>query len=628
VGDRLKRRPVRLLLLGLLFAATAFALYAPALRSPFLFDDYTSIEANPRIAEVRNFLPPSGPRDAGYLSFALNHAASGLDPLPYHAVNVAIHALCALLVFLLVGSAADHLSPGGARAEEGGDGRNGPVALAAALLFLVHPVQTGAVSYVVQRFASLCTLFYLLSFACWLAASARYRRGGRFLEARHLVPYVASFLSALLAMKTKEIALTLPLAIAAWELLFRRKGAGAGERAVPAAYYLPVALSLLVVPAQLLSSAASPGELLGELERRTAETREIGRWEYLLTETRVVATYVRLFFLPAGQNLDYDYAVSKSLLEPAVLLSLAFHALVVAVSVRLYRRTEAGRILLVPFGVLWSYLALSVESGAVPIRDVIFEHRMYLPFAGMAAAATAAVEAGALRLAGERGRRALPVLLAAALLALSALTVARNVLWSDGLGIWRDAAEKSPAKARPRANLAALHFDGGRMEEAEREYVAALRLAPALPLLHVNLGNVYRVQGRRGEAAAEYRRALVCDPRFAEAHYGLGVVLAESGAREEGLGHLLLAVALSPSMHEAWVALANAEDGLGRKEEALAAYSRAIALRPDYALAWFNRGIAREGAGDRDGARSDFRKALELDPALAEARRRLDSPAP
>lgn len=621
MGDCLNRFIDRISapLLALLFAVAAFALYGVALRAPFLFDDYTSIVANTRLVRLWNYIPPAGPRGVGYLSFALNYAASGLEPAPYRAVNIAIHALNGLLVFYLLGRVADHLAP------ERKGGRNRALAAAAALLFLVHPVQTGAVTYVVQRFTSLSTLFYLLSFTCYLSAAERYRREGRFLDRGHLAPYVASVVSVLLAMKTKEIAFTLPLAILAWEFLFRRKGGGGGDWPVPLAYYLPLALSILVVPAQFLGSTSSIGELLGEVERRSRETTEIGRWEYFLTEARVLVIYVRLLFVPVGQNLDYDFVVSRSLLEPAVLLSFSFHALLVAAAVRIYRRAASGIILLIPFGVFWFYLTLSVESFIMPIHDVIFEHRMYLPSPGMIAAAAALLATAAERLPGERGRKALPCLLAASLLVLSALTVSRNLLWSDGIGVWRDAIAKSPGKARPRANLAELYLKLGRTAEAERELVEALRIDPSIPLLHNTLGNVYKLQGRFPEATAEYERALLLDPRLAEAFYGVGTILAEKGDRQGALQYLRKAVELSPGMYEAYVVIANVYDVMGRKEEALRLYAYAIAIRPDYDLAWFNQGILREGTGDREGARGDYRKALSLNPSLESARKRLET---
>jgi hypothetical protein len=525
--------------------AVSFCLYGVAIRAPFLFDDDANIVSNTNLAQLLESLLVAGPRGVGYLSFALNHAFSGLDPAPYRATNIVIHALNGLLVYRLVRQVADHFAPPG----EGGTNRE--LAAAVALLFLVHPVQTGAVTYVVQRFTSLSTLFYLLSFTCFLSAAKRYRRGGRFPDRRHLVPYAAAVVSAVLAMKTKEIAFTLPLAIFAWETLFRRKGSGNGERPLPLPYFLPFALSILVVPVQFLGTTASIGELLGEVGRRSMETTEIGRWQYLLTETRVLVTYVRLLFVPVGQNLDYDFAVSNSILEPAVLLSIAFHAFLVASAVRIHRRNRSGLVLLVPFGVLWFYLTLSVESTFVPIHDVIFEHRMYLPSPGMIAAAAGLFVTAAGRLSGDTGRKALPWLFVASLLVLSALTISRNLLWSDGIGIWRDTVAKSPGKARPRKNLGVALDQAGKSDEAIAQYLEAIRIEPHSAVTYANLGTALYESGRKADAIACYRTALRYSPGLAEAHLNLGIALEDRGNAAEAILHYREALRLRPGLLQA-----------------------------------------------------------------------------
>jgi hypothetical protein len=154
---------------------------------------------------------------------------------------------------------------------------------------------------------------------------------------------------------------------------------------------------MLIVPLDILGTAAAPGDLLGDIDRTTRLLTPVSRYESLLAQFRVLMTYLRLLFLPVGQNLDFDYAISRSLLEPATLASFLFLAGLLGGALMLLWRSRQGDpvLRLAAFGILWFFLALSVESSVIPIADVIFEHRMYLPRQGscfLAAAGALLVE--------------------------------------------------------------------------------------------------------------------------------------------------------------------------------------------------------------------------------------------
>jgi len=307
-GEGLLARPLAVLLL-LTFLATI--IYSNTFSVPFHFDDTPNILENPQIKDLKNFLDFSGNRYVGYLSFALNYHFGGLHVFGYHLVNLLIHIINGFLVYFLVlllfktsrrqKTLAD---PNILSTTHDSQIAAAPwIALAAALLFVAHPIQTQAVTYIVQRFASLVTLFYLFTVVCylkWRLASPETR--SRFLW------YWMALLFTVLAMKTKENSFTLPFMILLVEVVFFRSFTRRRWVAL-----IPFLLTLLIIP-------VSRGDALGEAEGFARDTTAISRSDYLFTQFRVIVTYIRLLFLPIRQNLDYDYPIYHSLLEPSVLI--------------------------------------------------------------------------------------------------------------------------------------------------------------------------------------------------------------------------------------------------------------------------------------------------------------------
>jgi len=281
-------RPLAVLLLLSLLDTL---IYSNTFSIPFQFDDADNIVQNPQVKDLANFFDLSGSRYVGFLSFALNYSVGGLQVFGYHLVNLFIHITNSFLVYslvLLLFKAESHHSP---LTTQDLQLTTAPwIALATALLFVAHPIQTQAVTYIVQRFASLVTLFYLLTVVCylkWRLASSETR--SRFLW------YGGAVLSTVLAMKTKENSFTLPFMILLVEAVFFRSF---NKRRWVA--LIPFLLTLLIIP-------VSRGDALGEAEGFARDTTAISRSEYLFTQFRVIVTYIRLLFLPIYQNLDYDY---------------------------------------------------------------------------------------------------------------------------------------------------------------------------------------------------------------------------------------------------------------------------------------------------------------------------------
>jgi tetratricopeptide (TPR) repeat protein len=630
-------------------AVLTFLLYSGTLGAAFHLDDYYTIATNPAFDDMGLFLRPGGAggplggfldqfrsRVVAYLSFALEYRVFGHWLPAYHALNIAIHAANACLLAVFVSLV---LRTPGARGSSLVGGALAP--FAAGLLFAVHPVQTEAVTYLTQRIASLCTLWYLLALVLYLA----YREdGGR---VRRGLAYAGALVAALLAAATKETAATLPLALAAieWALY-----PGGGRRFLA---LLPFALAVLPIPLGKIDPSLPTWTAALDAATRTQET--IPRATYALTQLGVILTYGRLLLLPVNQNLDYDYPAIVSIADPRAFAGVGALAAVLAVIAALFLRARRGEgepaWRLVALGLALALLMALVETSGIALADVIFEHRLYLPSVGLCAGGGVAMALAYRRLAVLPG----PVragLLAAPLVLFAVLTVHRNQVWRTEVSLWEDTARKSPLKERVLHNLATAYREQGEYEGASRLYRRALALNPRLAQTRADLALALFQAGRAPEAAREYAVLLALsggagsrreaaeeavayfagalslsdsDPR---ALTDLGMAAAALGEPDLAISYYERALALVPSSPAAApieydIGLAHA--ARGRHGEAAAAYERALEIAPGMAEAWNNLGNEYFALGRNDDAVGAYERALLTDPSHARARRNLET---
>jgi tetratricopeptide (TPR) repeat protein len=494
--------------------------YANTLDAPFQFDDRENIVDNPLIRDFMHFVEPSNAegagiptaaaigwksRLAGYLTFALNYRVHGFDIAGYHILNIAIHIVNALLLYWLVvltfrtpflreSSLTEHAQS---------------IALFSGLLFVSHPIQTQAVTYIVQRFASLATLFYLLSMVLYVKC----RLYGA-LNSKSIALYALSLALAVLAMKTKEMAFTLPIMIALYEFLFF--GGSLKKRFL---YLLPLALTMLIIPLTLFGVDRPLGEVIGGVGEAARLQSDMSRADYLFTQFRVIATYIRLLFLPLNQNLDYDYPTFDSFFEPQVFLSFVLLLSVFGLGIYLVRQLRSSEPAqrFVSFGIFWFFITLSVESSIIPISDVIFEHRLYLPSVAFFPAFVAGIFYATEKLRVKKTFAVTVAICIAVVISLSIATYERNKVWRTEVSLWEDVVRKSPNKSRPHYNFARFLSRAGFDDKAMAHYRIAIALNPRDPQAHFNIGVLYLDGGLVDEARKEFETALKLNPRHPEA---------------------------------------------------------------------------------------------------------------
>lgn len=541
-----------ILLLGLIIYSNTFS-------APFIFDDDPNILNNPAIKDFQYFLEPSRvlglpllpgvrytfqTRIVGYFSFFINYALHGFSVSGYHITNLAIHLINGLFVYTLVmltfKTPYYSFQTGSPLQAAMVLRKSKMLAFTSALLFVCHPIQTEAVTYIVQRFTSLAVFFYLTTLIFYI--SSRLSQKPLY---RHLCLAI-SLVSSVLAMFVKEFSMTLPLVIFLYECTFF------SERAFKKIQHtLPYVLSGALIPARLVISTISANrESISETLHVITGDPSLSRSQYLATQFRALMTYMRLLLFPVNQNLDYDYPVHGFFTLP-VALSLLVVLIMLALAVYFYYRSgsvesiEKPVLRLVSFGIFWFFLTLSAESGIIPIADSFFEHRLYLPSVGFFLVIGVAITE---IISNQKRMVVFPVII---VLLLSVSTHKRNAVWNSDIRMWEDAVKKSPQKARPRCNLGSLYGTHGKFAESIRESKAAIDLSPRLALAHANLGEAYWRTGRNKEAIQELTTAVSINPSLAGTHFILGNVFRDENRFDDAAKEYRAVIMLDPSFPDA-----------------------------------------------------------------------------
>ncbi len=579
----------------LILFSLGFIIYSNTLTSPFVFDDHGAVES-PRVMNLKSFLDLSGTRYLADVSFALNYAVAGFNPLGYHLVNILIHIMNAIFVYLVI-SLTFKTPLMKAAPEMIGE----KIAMAASLIFLTHPVETEAVTYIAQRYSSLATFFYLLSIIFYLKARSSFEKEPG--EIREWVFYAGCIIFTAAAQKTKEISFTLPVMIAFFEFTFFDNSRGLFRRVL---YMAPVLLSLAIIPKILYFTKGASAvnfnrheiaDKLGMLLREDFST--LPRYDYLITQFRVIITYLRLLVSPVSQNVDYDYPVFHTILAPPVFLSFIFLLSLFSSAAYLYLRSRRNKNpwgLIVSFGVLWFFITISVESSIIPIADIIFEHRLYLPGIGIMISFSTLIF---YFLNIKKGlNEAAPVIIAVIVIVNSFATFERNTVWATELTLWEDVVKKSPNKARGYSNVGFALGKMGKTGEAADYFEKAVRLKPDLWLTNYNMANALLQSGRAMESLPFFYKTIKLKPDYVDAYNGLGFALVDLKKPDEALKYLGEAVRLRPEAADSYNNLGNALLLLGRIDEAIANYEKALTLAPGEASAKANLANALKYKGN------------------------------
>ncbi|HEY5599815.1 MAG TPA: tetratricopeptide repeat protein, partial [Candidatus Manganitrophaceae bacterium] len=395
------------------------------------------------------------------------------------------------------------------------------VAAIAALLWATHPIQTEAVTYIIQRMTSLSSFFYLLSFVLYI----RGRKAAGIASSRGGAPrwYAGAAAAALFSFGAKEIAATLPIMIILYDLLFFCAGETKKIRKAAPAYLLLLALTggLAFL---YLEGLKAPLEAFQE-----GMSKQYGIDPYptnirLLTESRVLVYYLSLLIFPhpARLNIDHDFPPSSSLWgPPTTLLSIATLGAGFLIALIQMRKRPVFS-----FFIFWYLGNLIVESSFIRL-DLVFEHRLYLPSISFFLAVGAGLSALKFHRLGKWAPALPAACLAAILFFQSIWTIERNRVWRDEVTLWEDTVKKTPRKARPYKALGTAYAEQGRFDEAIEAFYQALKINGNYAKVYTNLGVVYYKKGETARAVEAFQKSIALNRKDALAYYNLANIFTD-----------------------------------------------------------------------------------------------------
>jgi tetratricopeptide (TPR) repeat protein len=568
----------------LLVTVAVAVVYANSLRGPLIFDDRATIIDNDTIEDlstVRVLQPPHETSVAGRpianVSFAINYALGGREVGGYHAVNIAIHILCALAIFGI----ARRFVPMEA-------------ALAVALLWGLHPLTSEAVDYLTQRTESLMALFYLATVYFSVRAAEQ--------PARARLWTAAAMAACALGMGTKETMVTAPLVVVLIDRIYLFPSLTEALRR-RAALYAGLAATWLLLAVSIWHG---PRNLSAGFGAHDADVPA-----YLLNQAVMIVRYVRLAVWPSGLVLYYGWPLPLAPRDVMPQL-LAVVALIVCVAWALWRRPRVG------FLGAFFFLALAPTSSIVPIAtEVGAERRMYLPLVAVVALAVLALR----RLVPSRGWRAAALVTVAAV--LGAATMARNAEYRSSLRLAETTAQRWPGPAAD-SMLGVELAAAGRLPESEVRLRAA---AAAYPPARYYLGTVLIAQHRPAEAIEPLRSFIASQPPELEqvrlARIELAGAYREAGRDEDAAAAYRAVLAADPGNTEAMVQLSQILLKHERFADAIPLLEQLTARQPANAWGFGGLGIALASTGRTDAAIDAFRRQVELEPANEHARQNL-----
>ena len=554
-------RPTEAAWLPYALAAAAFVAvltaYAPAMHGPFLFDDNALPFALP------NFSAPLGAwihgvRPLLMFTYWANARLSGAETFSYHVVNLLFHCVASGLIFFIVRRL---LTWSGQDAS-----RRDVLAGFSAAIFLLHPVQTEAVAYLAGRSDGLSVMLLLAAYAIFL-----YRRNAS-VTWLNAVVLLLIFGASLLA---KEHTIVLPALFLLtdfwWNPGFSFQGIWRNWK-----LYAPLAAGAVLgvvffLPLVLHSQTAGFG------------LKDLTWYQYFFTECRALFVYPVLFLLPVHQSADWNFSMSKTVLEHGALIGL-LALLAVSGLAWYYRR----RFPLSSFGFFVYLLLMAPTSSVLPIRDAVAERRLYLSMLGLLLIAVDLLGRWKIE------RRVLAAACVAVALVLTAATYSRAQVWTSEPALWQDTVEKNPENARAHFQLASAWYNQGRCGEAEAEYqkAAQLQSVPTYELL-VDWALTYDCLNQPDTALAKFRQAATLEPT-AHVYSQIGMIYGKQSKWAEALDALVTAEKLDPNFATTYVYRGLVHYATNQPEIAIADYRRALAIDPNYQQA--REGLAQAQA--------------------------------
>jgi len=568
---------ILLFLIGLL-------VYVNSLEVPFHFDDIYYLKENLQIKSFSTFQRWLTESYSGFFTnrpvllftFLLNYSIGGLDTFGYHFFNVLVHILNAFFFYVLFARYADP------------DSRTGysiPYVLAA-IIFLIHPVNTESVTYISSRSSVLSTFFVLASMLSFFRAT----------EMRLRLPlYLLSILFFLTGLFTKEAAIVLPALLMLFDYFFvSNSGRGLKARLK---YHVPFFLLTLALSLVYLSYLTRP-----EADRPWAT--------HIPTELNVFVEYGKLLFVPLGLTIDHDVTL-LGLFSGRALFSLTALMTLIALALFLKKKNPA-----IAFSIFWFFISLAPFL-VIRVKDFMAERWLYTASLGFAVGVS-----GVVMFASQSYRKTVRAVVALLLVLLGVLTITRNQVYSSPILLWQDAVKKAPEKSRPYINLSGAYMENGQVALGVANIQEGIKLGKKngglkgtqLVAAYMNLAAAYQngndLQKAEGALKTIEREAA----GFREYHHSLGLIYMKTRRYDQALVEFKKALAIRPSSPTYLYLLGDCCEMLGQHKTAQEYFSRATAGVPQSGSDFIHQGLAFYKLGEKDRLLSLLFEGVKADP--------------
>jgi len=509
------------------------------------------------------------------LSYFIDYTLWKLNPFGFHLSNTLLHTLNSVLLFLLLKRIFNCQT----------------TSFLATLIFSCHPVLTEAVNAISYREDLLATTFFIGAFLLYMKTSK---------DERSFSPaYFASVVCYLLGIFSKEMAITLPLLIFLYDIIFTNKQTLSYKLTRYYTGYILTTIFYLLMRFVVLHNPAESH----------VSYPEGSIFINFLTMAKVLASYIKLFCVPVTLCADYVTPYSTSLFDTSFVVSLLFLVAVVVITYKLFFYSK-----MLFFSIIWFIVSLLPVLNIVPIENIMAERYLCLPIIGFCMVFGNLLVRHHKKIGSFNNSYTTVILLFFILATFSFKTMKQNTVWMDQTVLWTNTARISPNSFKAHNNLGNIYRNTGRLDEAIVELQYALSLYNDYIDAHNNLGVTYRKKGMIKEALLEYQRALQINPHYPYAHNNLGVLYAKSNYLDLAINEFNNAVANKPDYADAYNNLGATYIRKGLYEKAIQECLKAVKYNNRYIDAYYNLGTAYFNNKQLDQALEITNLVLSIDP--------------
>jgi Tfp pilus assembly protein PilF len=522
-----------------------------------------------------------------FSTFVHDYHSYGNETAGYFYFNLSVHILNAVMCFSLL--LLIFKTP---RIKDMEIAKYAPIiAFLGSLVYLTHPIQTQAVAYIYQRLASMAAFFYLSS--CVLYLSFRLSA----LRINRIVYFSLMVITFILGLFTKENTFTLPITLFIFELILFKK-------------HLKIRPKIIIIIVSVVAALVILAQLGLGFDKIFAPQKSpyndiITSENYLLTQFRVLSTYWRLLFLPYGQHLDHYFPLSESFFEVKTLLGFLFNLSIIGVGFLSLKKHP-----LISLGVFWFYITIIIESSVIPIKDVLFEHRLYLPMFGF----LLIVLYVCFRFINKKFFDYIVIFFIMVSILFSYLSYQRNRVWQNDGTLWTDTIRKSPLNSRAWNNRGLYFFRNQKYEVAIYNFSKAIELKPNYAEPYSNRGTTYFFVRQYKKSLDDFNSSIQLNPKVPDTYLNRSNIHMILGDYVAAINDLYRLRWTRFNDAYSYMGMARSHRELKNWEEAIRYYEICIIIEPKNPALYINLALCYTLVNNNDKALNTLERGLESNP--------------